>query len=68
MFRLNEQSKASIERATGIPYNDILNMDIETIERIVEKKIGKKLKFTDDGLMDFDIAALDNYIDSLPIH
>ena len=37
-FRLNEQSKASIEKVTGISYDDLLNMDIGTIDCIIEKK------------------------------
>jgi len=80
-YRLNEQSKASIERATGISYNDLLNMDVGSIDRVIEKKIGKKLKYkpvVDSRLMgrgsvylylnrlfDIDVAKLDRYIDRI---
>ena len=80
-FSLNEQSKASIEKVTGISYDDILNMDIGSIDSLIEKKIGKKLKFecvTDRRLMgrgsvylylnrlfDIDTTKLDRYIDGI---
>ena len=80
-FFLNKQSKASIERATGIPFNDLLAMDITSIDAEIEKKIGKKIAFklfTDNRLMgrgsvylylnrlfDFNINRLDRYIDRI---
>ena len=80
-FFLNKQSRASIERATGIPFNDLLAMDVTSIDAEIEKKIGKKLKykpFTDSRLMgrgsvylylnklfDFNINHLDRYIDRI---
>ena len=80
-FSLNEQSKASIEKVTGISYDDILKMDIGSIDYIIEKKIGKKLKFksvTDSRLMgrgsvylylnrffDIDTTKLNRYIDGI---
>ena len=42
---LNTQSRASIEKITGIPYNDLLTMDVGSIDAVIEKKTGKKLKF-----------------------
>ena len=78
---LNSQSKASIEKATGISYEDLLAMDIDSIESIIEKKIGKKLKFrpiTDSRLIgrgsvylylnrlfDIDTTKLNRYIDKI---
>jgi len=38
---LNKQSRASIEKTTGIPYVNLLSMDIATINAVIEKKIGK---------------------------
>jgi hypothetical protein len=40
---LNDQSKRSIEQRTGIPYNVIVSSDAMTIDRMIEKKIGKSL-------------------------
>ena len=42
---LNRQSRASIEKITGIPFDDLLAMDVGVMDGIIEKKIGKKLKF-----------------------
>jgi F0F1-type ATP synthase delta subunit len=78
---LNSQSRASIERITGISYDDLLVMDIDSIDAVIEKKIGKKLKFkpiTDhrligrgsiylylNRLFDFNIKKLNRYIDRI---
>ena len=35
---LNANSRTSIEKITGIPFKDFLEMDIDSIEAIVEKK------------------------------
>lgn len=45
-FSLNEDSKKSIEKITGIKYDDIVAMDLMTLEKKIEKRIGKKLKFS----------------------
>jgi len=42
---LNKQSRASIEKATGISYDELLTMDVDLIDAIIEKRIGKRLKF-----------------------
>ena len=78
---LNKQSRASIEKITGIPYDDLLAMDVEEIDVAIEKKIGKKLKFkpvTDfrligrgsvylylNRLFDFNAKKLNRYIDRI---
>jgi len=78
---LNKQSRASIEKTTGIPYDNLLTMDIETIDAAIEKKIGKKLKlkpFTDyqligrgsvylylNRIFDFHTDKLNRYIDRI---
>ena len=78
---LNKQSRASIEKVTGIPYDDLLAMDIDSIDAVIEKKIGKKLKLrpiTDhrligrgsvylylNRLFDIDAKKLDRYIDRI---
>ena len=78
---LNEQSRASIEKVTGIAFDDLLAMDIDSIDAIIEKKIGKKLRFkpvTDNRLIgrgsvylylnrlfDFNIKKMNRYIDRI---
>lgn len=78
---LNNETKLSIERTTGICYNDILSMDIEELENKIEKKVGKKLTFklTSDKRLpsrgsvylflhrffDFNSKKMDKFIDSL---
>lgn len=43
-FRLNEKSKKSIEKKTGLTFDELISKDAETIDSIIEEKIGKKLK------------------------
>jgi len=78
---LNKQSRVSIEKVTGIPYDELLEMDIHSIDAILEKRIGKKLKFksiTDhrligrgsvylylNRLFDFNIKKMNHYIDRI---
>ena len=78
---LNSQSRASIEKITGIPYEDLLTMDIDTIDALIEKKMGKRLKFKPivdyrligrgsiylylNRLFDFNIKKLNRYIDRI---
>ncbi|MDR3365871.1 MAG: hypothetical protein LBO71_02755 [Prevotellaceae bacterium] len=48
-FALNEQTKHSVEEATGIPYDDIVAMDIEELQERICKRVGKKkLDFNSD--------------------
>lgn len=42
---LNEISKKSIKKQTGLSWNQIVCMDIEELDKAIEKKIGKKLSF-----------------------
>lgn len=42
---LNEKSKASIEKTTGIKVSDLIRMGVDEIDASIENKIGKKLKF-----------------------
>jgi len=78
---LNRQSRVSIGKMTGIPYDDLLTMDIDSIDAAIEKKIGKKLKFKPvadsqligrgsvylylNRLFDFDIKKMNRYIDRI---
>lgn len=42
---LNQISKRSIEKQTGLCWDQIVSMDIEDIDKAIERKIGKKLSF-----------------------
>lgn len=42
---LNETSKKSIEKQTGLSWEQIVCMDVEELDKVIEKKIGKKLSF-----------------------
>lgn len=35
---LNQISKKSIERQTGLSWNQIVNMDVEELDKAIEKK------------------------------
>lgn len=43
-FRLNDKSKKSIEKKIGCTFDELISKDAETIDSIIEEKIGKKLK------------------------
>lgn len=51
---LNERSKRSIEKVTGVNFDAMLSMDATSLDAKIEKKIGKKLTFkavADERLM-----------------
>lgn len=80
---LNQISKKSIEKQTGLSWNQIVSMDAEELDKAIEKKIGKKLSFpkkNDSRLpgrgsvylalsrfFDFDRKKMDKIIDSISI-
>ena len=45
MSQLPADTQQSITEDTGIPFNEIADMDWEEIDRRIEQKIGKKLDF-----------------------
>jgi hypothetical protein len=45
-YRLSEATKSAVEEATGMPYDTLLRSDVGTIHSAIEKKIGKKLSFS----------------------
>lgn len=47
MHQLSEESKRTIEKNVGIPFDDIVKMDSIQEKVYVEKKIGKKLVWPD---------------------
>lgn len=80
---LNQISKKSIERQTGLSWNQIVNMDVEELDKAIEKKIGKKLSFSKkydsrlsgrgsiylalNKFFDFNHKKLDDIIDTMSI-
>lgn len=81
-IKLNKKSIESNEKLTGIPYHDIILMDVDQIDGLIEKKIRKKLKFnfaknpfdprgsvylTLCRFFDFNTKNLDKKIDSLRV-
>ena len=84
LITLNQESKRSIEKATGLSYTQITSMEIEDIDRAIERKIGKKLRFSskEDGRLpkrgsvylafnrffNFNHKKMDKFIDSLSIN
>ena len=43
---LNSKTIESIEQTVGLNYNDIISMDVDELNSIIEKKIGKELKYS----------------------
>ena len=83
MITLNQTSKKSIERITGLSYENITSMSVEDIDSAIEKRIGKKLKFKNkmdsrlpsrgsvylslSRLFDFNRKKMDRFIDALSV-
>jgi len=83
LITLTPESKRSIEKATGLSYAQITSMEIEDIDRVIEKKIGKKLQFSNkedirlpkrgsvylafNRFFDFNHKKMNKFIDSLSI-
>lgn len=44
-FTLNQTSKNYIEKITGLSWNQVVEMDVEDLDKAIEKKIGKHLTF-----------------------
>ncbi len=81
IVELNEISRSSIEKKTGLAIEQIMSMDVDEIDRVIEKKIGKKLKFPKkidrrlpgrgsvylflNRFFDFNHKKMDKFIDSL---
>ena len=80
-YNLNDKSKQSIERVTGMSCDAIMAMDTEEITTRIENKIKKKLTFlkTDDDrllgrgsvyaflnrFIDFDRKKIDKELDKI---
>lgn len=41
-YQLSEKTKENISRAIGLPFDEIVNMDFEDLEKHIEQRIGKK--------------------------
>lgn len=80
---LNQISKKTIEKQTGLSWNQIVNMDVEELDKAIEKKIGKKLSFSKkqdsrlsgrgsvylalNRFFDFNRKKMDKIIDSMSV-
>ena len=68
-FELSEKTKKIISRKVGIPYEQLLEMDDEKIEKYIEQKAGKKITWPKgakiDGLPIRTMEDVDKKMDSL---
>lgn len=80
---LNQISRKSIEKQTGLQWSQIVNMDVEELDKAIERKIGKKLSFPKkldtrlsgrgsvylalNRFFDFNRKKMDRIIDSISI-
>lgn len=80
---LNQISKKSIEKQTGLTWSQIVNMDVDELDKAIERKIGKKLSFPKkhdsrlsgrgsvylalNRFFDFNHKKMDKIIDSMSI-
>lgn len=80
---LNQISKRSIEKQTGLTWTQIVDMDIEELDKAIERKIRKKLTFPQkvdsrlsgrgsvylalNRFFDFNHKKMDKIIDSMSI-
>lgn len=44
-YQLSEKTKENISRAIGLPFDEIVNMDFEDLEKHIEQRIGKKTTY-----------------------
>jgi len=45
-FKLNDKTKANINRTLGMDYDTLIGMDVESIDRHIEKRTGRKLSLS----------------------
>lgn len=80
---LNQISKKSIEKQTGLTWSQIVNMDVEELDKAIERKIRKRLSFPKkhdsrlsgrgsvylalNRFFDFNHKKMDKVIDSMSI-
>lgn len=66
---LSEETKKSLSRRIGIPYDTLIQMDDEAIERFIEEKTGKKITWPKgakvDGLPICTMEEVDRRLQSL---
>lgn len=54
MFKLSEKTKQVIENQTGFTSDELSSLDLDSLEKRIESKIGKKLEYmvhSDDRLL-----------------
>lgn len=68
-YQLSDKTKEIISRKVGIPYEQLIEMDDEDIEKYIEKKTGKKIKWPKgakiEGLPIRTMEDVDRKIDNL---
>ena len=80
---LNEKSKRTIEKRLGLSFSEMSSMSAIELDKVVEQKIGKPLKFRPiaderligrgsvylylNRLFEFEHKKMDRYIDSIKV-
>lgn len=49
ILRLSEKSKEMVRRSVGVSFEDLQKMDVEVLEKAIEKKIKKPLRLDFSG-------------------
>ena len=69
MSYLSNKTKELLSKRIGIPYEKLIKMDDEEIDRYIEQKTGKKIEWPKgakiDGLPIMTMEEVDQKIDSL---
>ncbi len=63
-YQLNEKTKKHVSERIGIPYEQLIHMDWEEIDKHIEKKIGKKLTFPKEARI-LKMEEVDKKLDSI---
>ncbi len=57
MYKLNDKSKLSVKKVTGIEADDISSMSYNQINFYIEKRVRKKLKFSTSDNSDLIVCS-----------
>lgn len=49
---LTDETKRILSKKIGIPYEKLIKMDVEEIEKYIEQKIGKKITWPEGAIVD----------------
>lgn len=68
-YQLREETKELLSKRIGIPYEQLLKMDDEEIDRYIEKKTGKKITWPEGAKVDvLPIETIEETEESLKKH